>query len=123
MISVLITSESHYKFERAKIRQAIIRLLKKEKLDNVEVSLAIVGSRKIKELNRQYRKINEVTDVLAFSLEEARGPNGHLRLGDIVICYPVAREQARIENKLVVDKMMELVEHGLKHLLGEHHEE
>jgi probable rRNA maturation factor len=123
MISVLITSESRYKFERAKIRQAIIRLLKKEKLDDVEVSLAVVGSRKIRQLNQQYRQVDEVTDVLSFSLEEARGPNGQLRLGDIVLCYPVAREQARIENKLVVDKMMELVEHGLKHLLGEHHDE
>jgi probable rRNA maturation factor len=121
MISVLITSESRYKFERAKIRQAIIRLLKEKKLDEVELSLAIVGSRKIKELNRQYRKIDKVTDVLSFSLEEPRGPNGQLKLGDIVICYPMAREQARRENKFVSEKILELVVHGLKNLLGENH--
>jgi len=123
MISVLITSESRYKFERPKIRQAIIRLLKEEKLNDVVVSVAVVGSRKMKQLNQEYRKIDVVTDVLSFSLEEARGPNGQLRLGDIILCYPLVRDQARIENKLVVDKMIELVEHGLKHLLGEHHDE
>ena len=123
MISVLITSESRYKFERPKIRQAIIRLLKEEKLNDVVVSVAVVGSRKMRQLNQQYRKIDAVTDVLSFSLEEARGPNGQLRLGDIILCYPLVRDQARIENKLVVDKMIELVEHGLKHLLGEHHDE
>ena len=122
MISVLITSESRYKFERPKIRQAVTRLLKEKGLDDIEVSISVVGSRKIKQLNRDFREVDEVTDVLSFPLEEARGPNGQLRLGDIVICYPVAREQARLENKMVGDKIMELIEHGLKHLLGEHHE-
>ena len=123
MISVLITSESRYKFERPKIRQAVTRLLKEKGLDDIEVSISVVGSRKIKQLNRDFREVDVVTDVLSFPLEDARGPNGQLRLGDIIICYPVAREQAREENKLVSDKIIELLEHGLKHLLGEHHEQ
>jgi probable rRNA maturation factor len=123
MISILITSESRYKLERPKIRQAVTRLLKEKGLDDIEISISVVGSRKIKQLNQEYRKVDEVTDVLSFPLEEARGPNGQLRLGDIIICYPVAREQARLENKMVGDKIMELIEHGLKHLLGEHHGE
>ena len=122
MISILITSESRYKFERPKIRQAVTRLLKEKGLDDIEISISVVGSRKIKQLNQDFREVGEVTDVLSFPLEEARGPNGQLRLGDIIICYPVAREQAGKENKLVNDKIMELIEHGLKHLLGEHHE-
>ena len=86
MISILITSESRYKFERPKIRQAVTRLLKEKGLDGIEVSISVVGSRKIKRLNREYRKVDEATDVLSFPLEEARGPNGQLSLGDIVVC-------------------------------------
>ena len=121
MISVLITSESRYKIERPKIRQAATRLLEKKGLDDVEVGIVVVGSRKIKQLNKDFRKLDEVTDVLAFPLEEPRGPDEILRLGEVVVCYPLAREQARLENKLVGEKIEELVEHGLRHLLGEHH--
>jgi len=124
MISVLIISESRYLVSREKIRQAIKSLLISERLDDVEVSISIVGARKIRKLNNQWRQIDKETDVLSFPLEEARdATDGVLRLGDIVVCYPVAIKQAQTENKLVDDKINELVEHGLRHLLGQHHEE
>ena len=123
MISVLIISESRYLVSRDKIRQAIKSLLVSERLNDVEVSISIVGARKIRKLNRQWRQIDKETDVLSFPLEEARDITGTLRLGDIVVCYPVAIKQAQTENKLVDDKINELVEHGLRHLLGQHHEE
>lgn len=91
-------------------------------IEEVEVSLAVVGTRKILKLNRDFRQVEEVTDVLSFPQEAGRGQDGVLRLGDIVICYPVCREEARLENKFVSQKLEELVEHGLRHLLGEHHE-
>lgn len=123
MISVLINSESRYLVNRKIIRQAIEKLLSDERLDDVEISLSVVGGRKIHELNRTWRKIDKETDVLSFPLEEPRDKDGTLRLGDIVVCYPVAIKQAQAENKLVDDKINELVEHGLRHLLGQHHEE
>jgi probable rRNA maturation factor len=122
MISVLITSESRYKIERPKIRQAATSLLKNKKLDDVEVGISVVGSRKIKQLNRDFREVDEMTDVLAFPLEEPRGPDEILRLGEVIVCYPLARQQAARENKLVSEKVIELIEHGLRHLIGEHHE-
>lgn len=118
MISVLISSESRYPFSRKRVREWIKKWLEREGLKETEVSVLIVGGRKIKELNRQYRQIDESTDVLAFPLEEPRGPDGILRLGDIIISYPAAREEARKEEKLVDQKILELVEHGLAHLLG-----
>lgn len=122
MISVLISSESRYPIDRKKIRGRAIKFLEEANLDDVEVSVLVVGSRKIKTLNCQFRKVDEVTDVLSFLQEEARGPDGILRLGDVVVAYPVCREEARKENKMVDDKMWELIEHGLRHLLGEHHD-
>ena len=123
MISVLISSESRYIVNRDKIRQAIRDLLTNTGLDEVEVSVSVVGGRKIRNLNRQWREIDKITDVLSFPLEEARNIDGILRLGDIVICYPKVREDAQKENIMMDEKLNELIIHGLKHLLGEHHEE
>lgn len=118
MISVLISSESRYPIGQKKIREQVSKWLVKEGLEDVEISILVVGSRKIRQLNREYRKNDEPTDVLAFPQEGPRGPDGILRLGDIVICYPAAREEAREEEKLVDEKILELIEHGLNHLLG-----
>ncbi len=94
---------------------------------DVEVSISIVGNRLMKNLNKKYRNISETTDVLSFPLLEngtpfIPPPDGILHLGDIVISYPEAREEAIEENKLMKDKINELVTHGLLHLLGYHHE-
>jgi len=122
MISVLISSESRYRVDREKIRQAVSSLLKGAGLVDVEVSISIVGARKIRTLNQKFRQIDTPTDVLSFPQEEGRGPDGVLRLGDIIVCYPICREEARRDNKMVWEQMDFLVEHGLRHLLGEHHD-
>lgn len=123
MISVLISSESRYRINRQKIKKCIEDFLGQAGLDDIEVSVDIGGTRKIRKLNKQYRQLDESTDVLSFPQEGSRDPDGFLRLGDIIICYPIAVQDAASENKMVDDKMNELVEHGLKHLLGEHHPE
>jgi len=117
MISVLITSGSRYPFARRLIREKIKKFLSTVGLDDVEVSLAIVGIRKVQALNRQYRQINKAGLVLSFPLDETRGPDGILRLGDVVICYPEARQKAAQEKKMVDEVIWELVEHGLKNLI------
>lgn len=91
--------------------------------------MSIVGDRLMKDLNRKYRNIDETTDVLSFPMTEevkdkpfVEPPDNVLRLGDIIISYPGAREDAGEENKLVDDKIDELVEHSMLHLLGQHHD-
>lgn len=123
MISVLITSESRYSINRLRIKQIISDTLGQAGLDDIEVSVIICGARKIRDLNKTYRQLDESTDVLSFPLDGSRDPDGILRLGDIIVCYPEAIDEAVIENKMVDDKINELVEHGLKHLMGIHHPE
>ena len=48
--------------------------------------------------------------------------NDVLRLGDIVLSYPQVINDAVRDEMLVDDKVDELIEHGLMHLLGIHHE-
>ncbi|MCL4338213.1 rRNA maturation RNase YbeY [Patescibacteria group bacterium] len=129
MINVLIKTESHYTVNRDRVREVIAKVLSAKGVKaRVEVSLSVVGDRMMKSLNKKYRDLDETTDVLSFPLSEEKKdapfidmPDGILRLGDIVISYPVAREEASDENKLVDDKIDELVEHGMLHLLGQHH--
>ena len=123
MISVLISSESRYRINRNKIKKGIEDFLGQAGLDDIEVSINIGGARKIRSLNKQYRQLDESTDVLSFPQEGSRDPDGVLRLGDIIVCYPIAVQESASEDKMVDDKINELVEHGMKHLLGIHHPE
>lgn len=130
MVNVLIKTESHYTVDRARIRNTIEKVLKDKGVKGkVEVSVNIVGDRLMRELNSKYRNLEETTDVLSFPLSDEVAnapfvdpPDDTLRLGDIIISYPQAREDAREENKMVDDKIDELVEHSMLHLLGQHHD-
>ena len=118
MNTVLISSDSRYPIHRKKITKTILDFLNKTKIEEAEVSVAIVGSRKIKQLNKKWRNLDEPTTVLTFGLEEPRDLKGVLHIGDIVISYPEAREIA-IEDELTMDQAIEkLVEHGMNNLLG-----
>ncbi|MEK7450697.1 MAG: rRNA maturation RNase YbeY [Patescibacteria group bacterium] len=126
-IQIPIFVESRYKVNRRKIKLAINNILGKQEVTGpVEVSVAIVGDRKMRELSRKYKNEDKTRNVLSFSLMEGeaiRVPDDILRLGDIVISYPVVIKEASKEEMLVDDKIDELVGHGLMHLLGINHEE
>ena len=52
----------------------------------MEVSVAIVGDRKMRELSRKYKGEDKTRNILSFSLSEGEKmevPNGIIRLGDI----------------------------------------
>lgn len=132
MISILFQTETHYPVNRKKIKDAITTVLTNKIKRNVEVSVAIVGDRRMRELHRTYKKIDTTTDVLSFPLSDplytkgqsfVDAPDDVLRLGDIIISYPQAIATAADENKMVDDVIVFLALHGLDHLLGIHHEE
>lgn len=131
MINVLLQTESHYPLNRKKIKEAIAAALKGRVRRDAEVSLAIVGDRQMRKLNKTYRGADATTDVLSFAFNEP-GPNDKpfmnppdnlLHLGDIVISYPQAVSAAQTANRLVDDQLIFLALHGLNHLLGIHHPE
>ena len=118
MISVLISSESRYPISRPKIRTIVEDYLRDLGIDDVEVSVAVVGSRKIKQLNKKWRNLDEPTTVLTFALEESRNLDGVLRIGDIIISYPEARIIAQEDNLNMDDAIGKLLIHGLGNLFG-----
>jgi probable rRNA maturation factor len=123
---VLIYVESRYKLNRKRIKSAVNFVLEEQQvLSPIEVSIAIVGDRKMKKLNKQYRDKDKTANVLSFPLAEGEPsllPPGTTRLGDIVISYPEVIREAAKQDLLVDDRIEELVRHGMLHLLGLHHE-
>jgi probable rRNA maturation factor len=85
-----------------------------------------VSEGRIRALNRQYRGIDRVTDVLSFAAGRLRArlpPGDHLLfLGDVVIATGVAARQARLAGHSVATEYRILALHGLLHLLGYDHE-
>jgi len=130
-VRVTIDSGARYKVDRAGIRQVVERTVRDQGVvSEAEVNVSMVGERKMKELHEKYMETYEATDVLSFPLEDSHDGSGFvpypdkiLRLGDIVVCYPVAVRQAGENNRMVDEEIAFLVEHGCLHLLGVHHEE
>ena len=130
MLSVYIKTDSHYKVNRSRIRKTIEEILTEKKTKgNFEVSVTVVGDRMMKNLNKKFRNVDDTTDVLSFPLTDSKAktsfidpPDDTLRLGDIVISYPQAIDEAVEENKMVDDKIDELVRHAMMHLVGIHHD-
>jgi probable rRNA maturation factor len=123
---ILIYVESRYKVNRKRIKATIQRVLDENNVTTpVEVSIAIVGDRKMRALNKKYRNLDKTTNVLSFPLAE--GEDSHpgddiMRLGDVVVSYPVIIQEAARDEMLVDEKVDELLAHGMLHLLGLHHE-
>lgn len=124
--TVLLFVESRYRVDRKRVRSAVISTLKENGVAGpVEVSIALVGDRKMRELSKKYKNEDKTRNILSFPLSEGEPvvmPTDILRLGDIVISYPEVIREAVRDEVMVDDRVVELVEHGLLHLLGLHHE-
>ena len=97
-----------------------------------EVGLVFTDSEAVRQLNRDYRGVNEPTDVLAFYMllqkEEADDsfalpPDGVTRLGEVIISYPQAIEQAGEQGHSPEKELALLIIHGVLHLLNYDHED
>ena len=99
------------------------RMLSAMGLMHAELSILLCDDPTIHELNRTYRNQDKPTDVLAFAMQEgAPLPQGaSLMLGDVVISIPTARRQADEHARTLQDEVVELLAHGLLHLLGFDH--
>ena len=120
-----------------------------EQREGVQVSVLVTGDDMLRDLNRQFRGLDEITDVLSFSTAhaghwegESGGPEdmylkpgdadefplilppGELPpLGEVVLSYPQAVRQAAGHNRPIDMEVAHLIIHGLLHLVGHDHEE
>lgn len=80
------------------------------------ICLKVSDEKEIKKLNKKYRNIDKVTDVLSFIYEKKP------IIGDIIICYERALEQSIVYQHSLKREICFLFLHGLLHLLGYNHE-
>lgn len=94
---------------------------------NFEISVSFVGLEQIQQLNKEYRGIDEPTDVLSFPSGEdgefdINDETGATMLGDIALCIPKVFEQAEQLSHSIRREFAYLTVHALLHLLGYDHE-
>ena len=81
------------------------------------VTVRFVGTREGQTLNAIFRGKDYATNVLTFVYDEAAP-----LAGDIVVCAPVVRREAKAEGKTLADHCAHLVVHGMLHLQGQDHD-
>jgi len=109
----------------------------------LEVNIAVVNSFTIKKMNRQFRNVNKVTDILSFPfllqpnvggmqlIEEKLDKKNYLMfvnpesnnvvLGDLYVCFRKMKQQAKEYGTGIEREFTYLCLHGLLHLLGYDH--
>lgn len=102
------------------------KVLTREKKKNLDLSIAIVGSGRIRKLNKIYLKKNRVTDVLAFgqnSRYKVKDVRCKMRdLGEIIICLREVKNNAKRFGQSFEKELTRVLIHGTLHLLGYNHE-
>lgn len=98
----------------------------------IELSITIVDADEIRQINNEFRGIDRITDVLSFPQYEgvdeilqavSEGEEFGILLGDVVICYDRALEQAEEYETGADRELVYLTVHSIFHLLGYDHME
>lgn len=127
MIKVSVSKQSNYPVSTPKLKRRIRKFFEKQGIvSDANVIIALVGEKKMLDIAKKYLKDDKVHDVLSFPAVEVMDrfvypPGDTIGLGEIVVCYPKAFEEAKNEGVRIEDKVYDLIEHGARHLMGEHH--
>lgn len=106
------------------VKKVLKKAMKIEHLKNTSFNLILVDDSYIHELNKTYRKIDRVTDVITFALEDDDKcllPKEKRVLGDIYISIDTAERQAKEYGHGLDRELCFLAVHGFYHLLGYDH--
>ena len=129
MIRIYVKKYGDYPVGATKLKANLRKFLESKGIvsDSV-VNISLVGNKKMVDVGKRYLEDKEIHNVLTFVdsevAKEFKYPSDDVNyLGEIIVCYPIAVEEAKTEDKLIEDKVYELVEHGARHLMGEHHDQ
>jgi len=131
-VSISVDDEFREVVDDERVRKLVRSVLEAEGVaPPYQVGLVFTDSDTVRELNRDYRGLDEPTDVLAFYMLPGKGedqffaqpPDGITRLGEVIISCPRAEEQAREQGHSTERELTLLVIHGILHLLDYDHED
>ena len=123
MNEITITNETDEYVDEALLNKVADYAMKSEDVNNGVVNIIIVDNKKIREINKEYRKIDKETDVISFALED---DDTFIELpirvlGDIYISIDKVKVQASEYGHSEKREICFLVVHGILHLLGYDH--
>ena len=108
------------------LKKVAEKVLKGEKAKkDIELSIALVKPERMREINKNYRKRNKATDVLAFpELKKIKiSPKRKAQnLGEIIICPSQVKKNIKRFNSTFKKEIARVLIHGILHLLGYDHE-
>lgn len=100
--------------EAGSIKRIAEKVLKGERGNKAEISIAFVNPAKIRQLNKKYRKKDGPTDVLSYTYSKGSG--------EIIICPQVVRGNAKKFGATFKKELTRVLIHGILHFLGYDHE-
>jgi probable rRNA maturation factor len=120
---IFIESESVPAFPADLLESAARAVLDLSGVPDADLTIALVDNARIHGLNRDFLGHDAPTDVISFPADEPDPETGRRYLGDVVISFMRASEQAGERGHAVEAEMQLLVVHGVLHLLGYDHSE
>jgi probable rRNA maturation factor len=131
-VAVLVDEEYESMVDLDRLREAALAMCHRLGVDRAELSVAVTDDQEVRRLNLLYRGVDAPTDVLSFPAstgdEMFLGVSDELRrllaeqLGDVIIAFPYAAQQAKHFGNPVADELLLLTVHGVLHLLGYDHD-
>ncbi len=113
-IQIVVQEKYARRVVRRELRAAAERALTMERrAADADLTIVIVSDRAMRNYNKRFHHVNAPTDVLSFS-----SATGDDYLGDIIISYDTAQENAKQAGWRVRDELQLLVTHGILHLVG-----
>ena len=118
-------NHDNYPVNTRRIRAAAETVLTAHSMqEDSTLTVVITDNQAVRELNLHHRDIDAGTDILSFPADAPpiKIPGEAPYLGDLIIAYPYALQQAQHEKIAVDDSFVLLVIHGVLHLLGYDHD-
>lgn len=123
MISIIVPEQFRLQISDQNLLASVEKTMLVDGIsDSPSLSLIITDDEEMKKLNQTYRGINKTTDVLSFGGGFTDPDLDSRYLGDVIISFPQAEEQALRRGHDVDAELQLLAAHGVLHLLGYDHD-
>lgn len=123
---IMIQNDTGFAVDAEALRRAASSVLVQQGAPaDASLSIVLTSDDAVRALNQQHRGVDAPTDVLSFpapALPSGVGEDDAPYLGDLVIAYPYAMEQAQRLGHTLAASLCLLVIHGTLHLLGYDHD-
>jgi len=106
-MTIEVNNLTRRRIDKKLLEKVARAVLKKERKKLKNLSIALVGQTKIKELNRKYRRKNKATSVLSFQYDD---------IGEVVICLAFIEKTAKKFSLTFNEELIRVLTHGIKNL-------